>query len=152
MVDKQKYSIIAVVLLIAIGAGMYFFPTDTKRVKKQFASLAKWFSKEANEQPLVSAVRIKSIGGLLADRCAFEMPARHVSGSFTRDEIMTRAAMARSKFATVSVKFYDITVEFLYEGIAQVTTTATLKGTNTDGDAIDEIHEFDCTLQKIEDF
>jgi hypothetical protein len=150
MVDK-KYIILALVGIAVIGAGIYFFPTETKRVKKQFRSLAKWFSKEENEQKLVGAARIKSLSTLFADRCQFEIPSRKVTDSFTRDEIMTHAALARSKFETVSVKFYDIAVEFLYEGIAQVTTTATLKGTSSDGDTIDETHELDCTLQKIQD-
>ncbi len=150
MVNK-KYISLAVMLVVVISAGVYFFPTDTRRVKKQFHSAAEWFSKETNEQKLVSAVRIKSLGGLLADQCTFEMPSRDVSDTFTRDDVMSRAAMARSKFETVSVKFYDITVEFLYEGIAQAAATATLKGISTEGDTIDETHELDCTLQKIQD-
>ncbi len=150
MVDK-KYIILALIGVVVIGAGIYFFPTETKRIKKQFRSLTKWFSKEANEQKLVGAVRIKSLSTLFADRCQFEMPSRKVSGSFTRDEIMTRAAMARSKFKTISIKFHDLTIEFLDAEMAQVTTTATLKGTSSNDDVIDETHELDCTLQKIQD-
>jgi len=41
-------------------------------------------------------------------------------------------------------------VTFPQVGIATVTTTATVTGTSTEGDALNEIHELQCTLQKSE--
>ncbi len=146
-----KYIIISVLaLIIAIAAGIYLFPGDETRIKKQFTSLSKWVSKDPNEKKLAMATKMQNIKSVFAKTCKFEATAAGFSGTYPPDEIATRAIAGRSKFSTFALKFYDLVVNFPEEGTAKVATTARLTGKDTNGDPVDETHELECVLQKID--
>ncbi|MBD3307244.1 hypothetical protein GF339_12480 [candidate division KSB3 bacterium] len=146
-----KYIGIGLLGLIVLGVGWYVFFNEERRVKARFESLAEWVSKEPDEQQFAMARKIKNIESVFADPSRFDVPARDVSGTFPPSEIARRAALARSRFSQLTVKFYDLEVVFLAEDTALTTTTATLSGTTTDGEAIEETHELQCMLQKTDD-
>lgn len=150
MVNKKNILISVLVLIVGIGAAIYFFPSEEKRIKKQFSSLSEWISKEPDEKKLTMATKRQNIMSVFAKTCKFEAPAAEVSGTHSPDEIATKAIMARSRFATLSLKFYDLEVDFPQEGMAKVIATAKLTGSATDGEAIEETHEIECVLQKTE--
>ncbi len=150
MVEKKNV-LIGIVVLAAIVVVIIFFPTETGRVKKQFRSLARLIAKESDESNLTMALKIKNIQSLFAPTCQLDIPAQDFSGTYSNKEIAQNAAVARSQFSEISLKFYDLDVDFPEEGTARAFTTAKLIGISTEGDAIDETHELECTLQKIKD-
>jgi hypothetical protein len=149
MVEK-KYLISAIIALIVIIAVVYLFPTETRRVKRQFSSLANSVAKAPDENNLIMVTKLSKIKMALAETCQFHDPVHDFSGAYARDEILQRAAGARSHFSKLDLKFSDLQVIFPQPGTATVTTTATVTGTTTEGDAFNEVHELECTLQKIE--
>lgn len=151
MVTIKYIIIIVLVLIIGVAAAVYLFPSEEKRVKKQFTSLSRWISKDPDEKKLAMAAKMQNIKSVFAKTCQFEGAAAGFSGTYSPDEIARNAIAARSKFSKVSLKFYDLEVDFPKEGTAKVTTTAKLTGSATDGDAVDETHELECILQKIDD-
>jgi hypothetical protein len=152
MVEK-KYLFIGVVALAAVIVAIIFFPTETGRVKKQFRSLTKWIAKESDESKVTMALKIKNIMTVFAQTCKFKVAveADFSSGTYSAKEIAQNAAIARSHFSEIALKFYDLEVDFPKEGTATAFTTAKFTGFTTEGDAIEETHELECTLQKIED-
>jgi len=150
MVRFKKIIIGALVLVIGIGVAIYFFPSEEKKIKKQFRLLAEWVSKEAGENTFTMAYKIKNIGTLFDGTCEFKVPVYSFSGSYTPEEISSYAARGRLFCSQLYLKFYDLVITFPEEGLAKVTLTAKLTGKLNVGEYIDETHELESVLKKIE--
>jgi hypothetical protein len=146
----RKYLISGAIALVAIVAVVYFFPTETRRIKRQFTSFAKWVEKTPEESNLSMVSKLNWIKMAFAETCRFRDPAHDFSGEYPREEIVRQAAGARAHFSKLTLKFADLAVTFPQADIANVTTTATATGISTEGDAFEETHELECILQKIE--
>jgi hypothetical protein len=150
MVRFKKIIIGALVLVIGIGLVLYFFPSEEKKIKKQFRLLAEWVSKDPGENTFTMAYKIKNIGTLFDGTCEFKVPVYSFSGSYTPEEISGYAARGRLSCSQLYLKFYDLVIAFPEKGIAKVTLTAKLAGRLNVGEYIDETHELESVLKKIE--
>ena len=150
MVRMKRIIIALLFLTIAIFVGVRVFPSEEKKVRKQFKSLSKWVSKSPGESPITSATRVQKLRTLFAENCRLETHISWFSGSFTGEELSSLIAQARLQFSRLSLTFYDLTVEFPGEETARVTVTARAEGTTTDGGAVDESHELECLLGKTD--
>lgn len=148
---KVKYVLIALILIaVGIGASLTLFQSEEKRVKKQFHLLFEGVLKEPGENIFTMDQKIKKIGSLFRESCEINIPAYSVSGRLTRDEITGYAARSRLHFTQLHLKFYDFNIAFPQEGEAKVRLTARLTGKTTAGEMVNEAHELDCLLKKIE--
>ena len=150
MVRFKNIVIGAVVLVIGIGVTLYLFPSEEKKVKKQFRLLAEWVSKEPGENTITMAFKVKNVGTLFDGACEFKIPSYSFAGSYTPEEISGYAANGRLYCSQLHLKFYDLVVDFPEKGMAKVTLTAKLTGKSNAGEYIDEIHELESILRKIE--
>jgi hypothetical protein len=150
---KTKTILIAVLVLLMVVVGILatlFFPSEEKQVKKQFALLSEWVSKDPGESTLTMARKMKSIGTLFSESCDLIAPVHSLSGTYTREEISSLALQSRAQFFDLSLKFYDLNISFPEKGVAKVNLTGKLKGKSTLGETVDETRELDCLLKKIE--
>jgi hypothetical protein len=147
---KIKYLVIAAVVVLGIVAVRHFLQTDEKKVRKQFALLAEWVSKEPNESLVTASYNIQHIATLFANPCEFKADIISFTGNYTPDEISGFAGRSRFYLTSLSLKFYDLDITFLEEGMAQVTVTAKLTGQTKGGESIDAIHELKTVLTKTD--
>ena len=148
---RLKYIIMgALVVVIGILAAIYFFPSEEKKIRKQFRLLAEWVSKDPGENTFTMAYKIKNIGTLFDGTCEFKIPVYSLSGSYTPEEISSYAVQGRLSFSQLYLKFYDLDIVFQEKGIAKVTLTAKLTGKSNVGEYIDEAHELESLLKKVE--
>ena len=146
-----KHILLALLIVIAgIWAAFYFFESDERKVKKQFVKLSEGVSKESAESPIAMAQKVKSIGSLISESCEIKIPFDSFSGRNTPGEVSAYAARGRSYFATLDLKFYDLTISFPEKGAADVTLTARLTGKLAAGEHVEETRELRCVLKKIE--
>ncbi len=96
------------------------------------------------------AKKTKDIGTLFAEACRLEVDNASLSGTYTPDEISSFAAQARLQFSEVSLRFYDLDVEFPNEHTAKVFLTAKLTGRLLAGEYVNEVHELTSVLKRIE--
>lgn len=150
MVRYRSIIVGALVVVAGIWVALYLFPSEEKKVKKQFRLLAEWVSKEPGENPIIMAYKIKKIGTLFDGTCEFKIPAYSFSGSYTPEEVSSYAARGRLSFAQLDLKFYDLDIAFLEKGMAKVILTAKVTGKSSSGEYIDEAHELESVLKKIE--
>jgi len=145
-------SIIAGVLVVVAGIGvaLYLFPSEEKKVKKQFRLLSEWVSKEQGESPITMVYKIKNIGALFDGTCEFNIPAYSFSGTYTPQEISSYTSSGRFSMSQLDLKFYDLVILFPDKGIAKVTLTAKVTGKSSSGETINEAHELESLLKKIE--
>ena len=150
MVRFKNIIIGVLVLVIGIGVTLYFFPSEEKRIKKQFRLLAEWVSKDPSENTFTMVYKVKNIGSLFDGTCEFKVPVYSFSGSYTPEEISGYAARGRLFCSQLYLKFYDLVIVFPEKGVAKVTLTARLTGKSNVGEYIDETHELESLLKKIE--
>ena len=150
MVRFKNIIIGVLVLVIGIGVTLYFFPSEEKRIKKQFRLLAEWVSKDPGENTFTMAYKVKNIGTLFDGTCEFKVPVYSFSGSYTPEEISSYAASGRLSCSQLNLKFYDLVIVFPEKGVAKVTLTARLTGKSNVGEYINETHELESVLKKIE--
>ena len=147
---RVKYIVTTLlVVILAIVAWVYLVQSDTKKIKKQFDSLSKLVSKEPGENPITMATKAKNIATLFAETCELTNPIDGLPATYTPGEMSSYAANSRIAFAELSLKFYDLNVEFPETGLARVTLTGNLKGKLMSGNIVDETREVQCVLKKI---
>jgi len=143
-----------IIVIIAVGIGVlaafYLFPSEERRVKKQFSLLSVWVSKDPGENAFTMAHKTQRIGSLFAEKFELKTEIDSMSGSYTPEEISSHAAHGRLMFSNLSLKFYDFDISFPEKRVAKVILTAKLKGRSTTGEYIDETHELECILRKID--
>ena len=148
---KIKYLFIAALIaILGIVIAITVFPSEEKRVKKQFRLLSVWVSKSPEENAFVMLQKIRDIGSLFDEHCELKTDYPSLSGSYTREEISTYAGSTRSNVSRLDLKFYDLQIAFPEKEVAKVTLTARLTGRSTAGEQMDEIRELECRLKKIE--
>jgi hypothetical protein len=150
MVRFKNIIIGALVVVIGIGVTIYFFPSEEKKIKKKFRLLAEWVSKDPGENTFTMAYKVRNIGTLFDGTCEFKIPVYSFSGSYTPEEISGYAARGRLFCSQLYLKFYDLVIVFPEKGVAKVTLTAKLTGKSNVGEYIDETHELEFVLKKIE--
>jgi hypothetical protein len=153
-VVKLRHVIIAtVVVLLGILAVFYLFPSEEKKVRKQFDLLSQYVSKEPGEDLFSMANRIKNIGKLFAEGCEFKIegdPLYSFSGNYSREEVSGYALRGRTYFSKLSLKFDDLQIGFPEKAMAKVNLTARLSGKSAAGENVDEARELECILKRIE--
>ena len=150
MVKIKYLLIIGVFVIIGIVVAFGVFPSEEKKVKKQFHLLSEWVTKFPEENALTMLKKMKNIGTLFDEPCELKVPSQSLSGSYKREEISTYAGSARSYFSQLHLKFYDFHIIFPEKEIAKVTLTGRLTGRSSTGEQVDETRELECVLKKIE--
>lgn len=148
---KIKHIITAVfVVIIGALAVVFFFQSEESKVKKQFNSLSKRVSKEPDEKKLAMAVKAKQLQTIFAENCGLRADIYSVSGNYTPQEISSLALTAFSQYSRISLTFYDINIDITEKRIAKVLVTANLTARLATGEYIDDTHELECILKKVE--
>ncbi|OGP88878.1 MAG: hypothetical protein A2156_02435 [Deltaproteobacteria bacterium RBG_16_48_10] len=153
MVKVKNVIITGLILLTGILVVFYLFPSEEKKVRKQFDLLSQYVSKKPGEDLFSMANRIKNMGKLFAEDCEFKIegdPFYSFSGKYSREEVSGYALRGRSYFSDLSLKFHDLKIEFPEKGLAKVNLTARLAGKSTARESVDEARELQCLLKKIE--
>jgi len=148
---KIKYWIIAILAVgIGVWAAVYLFPSEERKVKKQFHLLSECVSKDSGENTFTMANKTLNLRSLFTEKFELKTEIESMSGSYSPEEISSYVTHGRSMFSYLSLSFYDLGISFPERGLAKVTLTARLKGRSTTGENFDETHELECILKKIE--
>ncbi len=147
---KVRYLVFgALIVVMGIVTAIVLIPSEEKRVKKQFHLLSEWVSKSPEENAFMMLQKMKNIGTLFDEHCEMKIPDQSLSGSYTRQEISTYAASARSYVSQLDLKLYDLRIIFPEKETARVDLTARLTGRSTAGERVDETRELEFVLRKI---
>ncbi len=150
MVKGKPFLIALILMVIGIGVFLMLYQNEEKRVKKQFRQLSEGISKEPGENIFTMDQKIKKIGSLVDEFCEIHIPSYSVSGRLSREEITSYAARGRLHLSELYLEFYDFNITFTQANEARAYLTSRLTGKMTTGEAINEAHEIDCLLKKVE--
>lgn len=148
---RMKYFLMGVLIaILGVALAVIVYPSEERRVKKQFRLLSEWVSKSPEENALNLLQKMRDIGTLFSEPCELKAPDESLSGGYTRQEISAFAGSARSHFSRIDLTFHDLHIDFPEREIAKVTLTARMVGSSTAGEQVDEIRELECLLKKID--
>ena len=91
-----------------------------------------------------------NIKKLFSEKCNVQAPAYSVSRNYKPQDMSNIALMILSQYFELSLRFYDIEINIPERKFAHVVLTAKLDGKLTTGEYVNEIHELECVLIKIE--
>ncbi len=147
---KKRYLLIGVLIaIVGSVAVIAVFPSEERKVRKQFRLLSEWVSKPSEENAFTMLQKMRNVGGLFDEHCELETDYPSLSGSYTREEISTYVGSAHSHVSRLDLTFYDLQITFPEKGVAKATLTARLTGRSTTGEQMDETRELECLLKKI---
>ena len=120
--------VVGLALLVALGWGL--FPSNARRVRTRFQTLATLVSVPAAEQDLARLARARKFGTMLANdiEVTFAEGAPPLTG---RDTLMALVARPPGLSGGVKVELTDLSVQIPSDGI-QATSTARARLTYTD--------------------
>lgn len=151
MVNKRNLAI-AAVAVIGFGIGVFLlFQSDEAKIKKQFSVMADKIEKQADESDLMAAAAAHGIEKLFGPAVRIEIPSYSVDQTFPRNDISAHALYFRAMYREMGISFHDFHFQFPRENEAFVGLTAMFKAVTANGDPVNEIHEVECTLEKIDD-
>jgi hypothetical protein len=147
-------NIIITGLLIACGLVAFFIfsQSDEAKIKKLFHKLAEKVEKIGNEHDLIAAKKAHEIEQMFTGSIRIQIPSYSVDKTFPRSEISPHVLYARALYQNMSLDFHDFQIE-IAEGntTAIADLTGVFKAITGSGEQVDEIHEMECTLEKVED-
>ena len=147
---KNKVLQVALILILG-GITLYFFlQSEEGKIRKQLNHLTELISREGEEPALVLAQKARKTGLLFTEVCKYESQSHSYSGHYTRKEITRQTAAARSQFSSLKLTLYDLNFDFPTERLAKVILTASVKGKTKAGEEVNDTHEIELTLKKIE--
>jgi hypothetical protein len=150
MVNQKNIILFATICLAGLIAFWWLYESDEAKIRKRFDALAEEAAKVSDETELAAALKAKKLSDMCADPFTVKIPSYSISRIFPKSDIAANILAARAHYASIAVKFYDITIEFPEEGIANVALTASVKANMVSGERVDEIQELQCRLEKIE--
>jgi hypothetical protein len=150
-VVKTKHLFLAAIIFAGgILIVLHLSESEEKKVKKQFTLLSEVASKDSDESIIATAQKMQKIRTFFDKRCELKTHLDYLSGTFTPEEIVSHGTLGRAQFSKFSLRFSDLKVEFPEKGIARVTLTLRVSGILKNNEHVDEIHEVESALRKIE--
>lgn len=146
----NKWTVASAILLVAGLAYYFVYDSPEKQIRKQFAVLAGKLEKQAGESPLITAGKAKTAADVFAHICTVDIPEYGPQKKITAKEIAQHILAFKSRLASVSINFYDLSVELTGENRAVAAVTIEIRATSTSGEIEEDNREFECLLEKTE--
>ena len=142
--------IAAVVVAAGAAAFFWFFQGDEARIKKRLNAFAALASKEPGEHDLTAALNAGRIGEMFADTCRVEIPAYNIAATYPGKEVSPRVMGARARYSEILLRFHDLDIRFPEKDTARVSFIVYAEGVQVSGEAVREIFDVVCRLEKID--
>lgn len=152
MVNAKNIFVASLLIACGIVAFFIFSQSDEAKIKNKFHKLSEKIEKNGNEHDLIAAKAAHEIEQMFTGTVRIQIPSYSVDKTFPRSEISPHVLYARGLYQKMDLEFHDFHIQ-IAEGntTAVVGLTGIFKATTDSGERVDEIHEAECTLEKVED-
>lgn len=149
MVTGKNLVYLVTAIALVTATCFFLFPNKEKQIKKQLHRLTEYATKQQDEPTLTSLKKSAQIGALFADTGILKIHTPEIEGNFSRKELTDRIILARNYFTSLNVSFYDISIQFSAETVAEVLLTMRLLG-KMGADDIADVQEVRIVIRKRE--
>ena len=152
MVNAKNIFVAGLLIVCGMIAFFIFSQSDEAKIKKQFNKLSEKIEKNGNEHDLIAAKTAHEIEQMFTGSVRIQIPSYSVDKTFPRSEISPHVLYARARYQKMDLAFHDFQIEIAEDKTtAVVGLTGIFEASTTSGERVNEIHEVECTLEKIED-
>lgn len=144
---------IELIIAIAVLGGIlfYVFQGESRKVRKQFVSLANAVSKPAGEGNASMAMKMVTLSNLLHDTVSINIKDFPFNSEMPADELVSLCSRGRVYFDYLQITILDVETEFTSKTKAVARCAVKLQTRSRTGDYnFDEIREFSSELVKGE--
>jgi len=152
MVNQKNIIVAGLLIVCGIIVFFIFSQSDEAKIKKQFQKLSEKIDKNGVEHDLIAAKAAHEIEQMFTGSVRIQIPSYSVDKTFPRSEISPHVLYARALYQKMALEFHDFQIA-IAEGntTAVVGLTGIFKATTASNERVDEVHEVECTLEKIKE-
>ncbi len=143
---NNKIGIILIVVLAV--AAILLFPNDEKEIRRNLDTLAEYCSSPKGEATLAIVKKGALAGKLCTDPCMVSMESFNINRELTKKEFTDRMLTMKRMLPETLFTFYDTTISFPKEDLAELITTLKITGKITN-DRFTEAYELNIQTKKI---
>ncbi len=130
--DMKKLVGIAIAVVAAVALVLWLRPSESKRIRKVFATASSELRKEGQEGLVVATAKAHALAELVATGARFEVDDHVLRGIASGRQLVQQIMLVRGQADKIEVDFEDIAVAFDGERTASVTADVFVRGLSSE--------------------
>ena len=150
--EMKKPLGIAIAAVAVVALVIWLRPSESKRVRKVFATVSKGLRKDGPEGLVVATAKAHALAGLVAAGARFKVDEEVLRGVTGGRQIVQQIMLVRGQADKIEVGFADIAVAFDDERTASVTADVFVRGLSSEmGLSGRDARQLEAVLEKDKD-
>ena len=150
--EMKKLLGIAIAAVAVVALVIWLRPSESKRVRKVFATVSKELRKDGPEGLVVATAKAHALAGLVAAGARFKVDEEVLRGVTGGRQIVQQIMLVRGQADKIEVGFADIAVAFDDERTASVTADVFVRGLSSEmGLSGRDARQLEAVLEKDKD-
>ena len=150
--DKRKLIGLALAAVAVVALVLLLRPSESKRIRKVFATASSELRKEGQEGLVVATAKAHALSELVASGARFEVDGHTLRGLASGRQLVQQIMLARAQADRIEVGFTDIAIAFDDDRTASVTADVYVRGLSSElGLSGRDARELEAVLKKDKD-
>ncbi len=150
--DMKKLVVIAIGVVAVVTLVAWMRPSESKRIRKVFATVSKELRKDGQEGLVVATAKAHALADLVAAGARFEVDDQILRGVASGRQLVQQIMLVRGQADRIEVGFADIAIAFDGERAASVTADVYVRGLSSAlGLGGRDARELEAVLEKDKD-
>lgn len=130
--EKKTLARIAMAAVAALALVIWLRPSETKRVRKVFATVSREIRKDGQEGIVVATAKARALAELVATGARFKIDEDILHGVADGRQLVQQIVLVRGQADKIEVGFTDIAIAFDDERTASVTADVFVNGLSSE--------------------
>ncbi len=130
--EKKTLARIAMAAVAALALVIWLRPSETKRVRKVFATVSRENRKDGQEGIVVATAKARALAELVATGARFKIDEEILHGVADGRQLVQQIVLVRGQTDKIEVGFTDIAIAFDDERTASVTADVFVNGLSSE--------------------
>ncbi len=130
--EKKTLARIAMAAVAALALVIWLRPSETKRVRKVFATVSREIRKDGQEGIVVATAKARALAELVATGARFKIDEEILHGVADGRQLVQQIVLVRGQADKIEVGFTDIAIAFDDERTASVTADVFVNGLSSE--------------------
>ena len=150
--DMKKHAGIAIAVVVAVALVLWLRPSESKRIRKVFATASSELRKDGPEGLIVATAKAHALAELVAAEASFEIDERILHEVASGRQLVQQIMLVRSQAERIEVGFTDIAIVFDGKRTASVAADVYVRGLSSAfGLGGRDARELEAVLEKDKD-
>ena len=130
--DMRKIIAVAVAAMALVAIAMWLRPSESKRIRKVFATASKEIRKDGQEGLVVATAKAHALADLVAHQARFKVDEEILRGVSSGRQLVQQIMLVRGQADKIDVHFTDMAISFDDENTASVIADVYVRGLSSE--------------------